>query len=143
MGLAWGVMEDGRQLTLKGAHLQPMANTQNQSLGPNRIKPKTCRSRPGRLLRTQALMMIGLNPGPRARTVKPGPRHLRTRPDPGQNRLGPHKGPSGGLRVQQNRSAVPTDPKKPSGCEIGLIIIIKGHSLRRACLNRINRINKI
>ena len=22
-------------------------------------------------------MMIGLNPGPRARTVKPGPRHLR------------------------------------------------------------------
>ena len=42
------------------------------------------------------LMMIGLNPGPRARTVKPGPRHLRTRPDPGQNRLGPHKGiPSG------------------------------------------------
>ena len=36
--------------------------------------------------------MIGLNPGPRARTVKPGPRHLRTRPDPGQNRLGPHKG---------------------------------------------------
>ena len=25
-------------------------------------------------------MMIGLNPGPRARTVKPGPRHLRTRP---------------------------------------------------------------
>ena len=42
------------------------------------------------------MMMIGLNPGPRARTVKPGPRHLRTRPDPGQNRLGPHKGiPSG------------------------------------------------
>ena len=37
-------------------------------------------------------MNIGLNPGPRARTVKPGPRHLRTRPDPGQNRLGPHKG---------------------------------------------------
>ena len=37
-------------------------------------------------------MMIGLNPGPRARTVKPGPRHLRTRPNPGQNRLGPHKG---------------------------------------------------
>ena len=36
--------------------------------------------------------MKGLNPGPRARTVKPGPRHLRTRPDPGQNRLGPHKG---------------------------------------------------
>ena len=34
------------------------------------------------------MMMIGLNPGPRARTVKPGPRHLRTRPDPGQNRLG-------------------------------------------------------
>ena len=32
-------------------------------------------------------MNIGLNPGPRARTVKPGPRHLRTRPDPGQNRL--------------------------------------------------------
>ena len=30
------------------------------------------------------MMMIGLNPGPRARTVKPGPRHLRTRPDPGQ-----------------------------------------------------------
>ena len=27
-------------------------------------------------------MNIGLNPGPRARTVKPGPRHLRTRPDP-------------------------------------------------------------
>ena len=26
--------------------------------------------------------MIGLNPGPRARTVKPGPRHLRTRPEP-------------------------------------------------------------
>ena len=42
---------------------------------------------------------IGLNPGPRARTVKPGPRHLRTRPDPGQNRLGPHKGiPSGEAR---------------------------------------------
>ena len=41
---------------------------------------------------TVVLMMIGLNPGPRARTVKPGPRHLRTRPDPGQNRLGPHKG---------------------------------------------------
>ena len=41
-------------------------------------------------------MNIGLNPGPRARTVKPGPRHLRTRPDPGQNRLDPHKGiPSG------------------------------------------------
>ena len=38
------------------------------------------------------MMMIGLNPGPRARIVKPGPRHLRTRPDPGQNRLGPHKG---------------------------------------------------
>ena len=37
------------------------------------------------------MMMIGLNPGPRARTVKPGPRHLRTRPDPGQNQLGPHK----------------------------------------------------
>ena len=33
------------------------------------------------------MMMIGLNPGPRARTVKPGPRHLRTRPDPGQNRF--------------------------------------------------------
>ena len=32
------------------------------------------------------MMIIGLNPGPRARTVKPGPRHLRTRPDPGQNR---------------------------------------------------------
>ena len=45
------------------------------------------------------MMMIGLNPGPRARTVKPGPRHLRTRPDPGQNRLGPHKGiPSGEAR---------------------------------------------
>ena len=44
-------------------------------------------------------MNIGLNPGPRARTVKPGPRHLRTRPDPGQNRLGPHKGiPSGEAR---------------------------------------------
>ena len=42
------------------------------------------------------MMMIGLNPGPRARTVKPGP---RTRPDPGQNRLGPHKGiPSGEAR---------------------------------------------
>ena len=42
--------------------------------------------------------MIGLHPGPRARTVKPGPRHLhlRTRPDPGQTRLGPHMGiPSG------------------------------------------------
>ena len=45
------------------------------------------------------LLNIGLNPGPRARTVKPGPRHLRTRPDPGQNRLGPHKGiPSGEAR---------------------------------------------
>ena len=45
------------------------------------------------------MIMIGLNPGPRARTVKPGPRHLRTRPDPGQNRLGPHKGiPSGEAR---------------------------------------------
>ena len=33
------------------------------------------------------IMMIGLNPGPRARTVKSGPRHLRTRPDPGQNRI--------------------------------------------------------
>ena len=45
------------------------------------------------------MMMIGLNPGPRARTVKPGPRHLRTRPDPSQNRLGPHKGvPSGEAR---------------------------------------------
>ena len=45
------------------------------------------------------LMMIGPNPGPRARAVKPGPRHLRTRPDPGQNRLGPHKGiPSGEAR---------------------------------------------
>ena len=44
-------------------------------------------------------MNIGLNPGPRARTVKPGPRHLRTRPDPGQNWLGPHKGiPSGEAR---------------------------------------------
>ena len=32
-------------------------------------------------------MNIGLNPGPRARTVKPGPRHLRTRPDPGYNIL--------------------------------------------------------
>ena len=42
-------------------------------------------------------MNIGLNPGPRARTVKPGPRHLRTRPDPGQNRLGPHKGIPSGL----------------------------------------------
>ena len=27
-------------------------------------------------------MNIGLNAGPRARTVKLGPRHLRTRPDP-------------------------------------------------------------
>ena len=27
-------------------------------------------------------MNIGLNPGPRARTVKPGSRHLRARPDP-------------------------------------------------------------
>ena len=45
------------------------------------------------------LLRKGLNPGPRARTVKPGPRHLRTRPDPGQNRLGPHKGiPSGEAR---------------------------------------------
>ena len=45
------------------------------------------------------MMMIGLKPGPRARTVKPGLRHLRTRPDPGQNRLGPHKGiPSGEAR---------------------------------------------
>ena len=45
------------------------------------------------------MMMIGLNPGPRARTVKPRPRHLRTRPDPGQNRLGPFKGiPSGEAR---------------------------------------------
>ena len=45
------------------------------------------------------MMMIGLNPGPRARTVKPGPRHLSTRPDPGQNQLGPHKGiPSGEAR---------------------------------------------
>ena len=45
------------------------------------------------------VLNIGLNPGPRARTVKPGPRHLRTRPDPGQNRLGPHKGiPSGEAR---------------------------------------------
>ena len=45
------------------------------------------------------MMMIGLNPGPRARTVKPGPRHLNTRPDPGLNRLGPHKGiPSGEAR---------------------------------------------
>ena len=44
-------------------------------------------------------MNVGLNPGPRARTVKPGPRHLRPRPDPGQNRLGPHKGiPSGEAR---------------------------------------------
>ena len=43
-------------------------------------------------MRAMMMMMIGLNPGPRARTVKPGPRHLRTRPDPGQNRLGPHKG---------------------------------------------------
>ena len=45
------------------------------------------------------MMTIGLNPGPRARTVKTGPRHLRTRPDLGQNRLGPHKGiPSGEAR---------------------------------------------
>ena len=45
------------------------------------------------------MMMIGLNPGPRARTVRPVPRHLRTRPDPGQNRLGPLKGtPSGEAR---------------------------------------------
>ena len=54
--------------------------------------------------------MIGLNPGPRARTVKPGPRHLRTRPDPGQNRLGPHKGiPSGEARqcTQLNSLGLP------------------------------------
>ena len=51
------------------------------------------------MLSLMMMMMIGLNPGPRARTVKPGPRHLRTRPDPGQNRLGPHKGiPSGEAR---------------------------------------------
>ena len=51
------------------------------------------------ILNAGMMMMIGLNPGPRARTVKPGPRHLRTRPDPGQNRLGPHKGiPSGEAR---------------------------------------------
>ena len=51
------------------------------------------------IIHSMLLFRIGLNPGPRARTVKPGPRHLRTRPDPGQNQLGPHKGiPSGEAR---------------------------------------------
>ena len=52
-------------------------------------------------------MNIGLNPGPRARTVKPGPRHLRTRPDPGQNRLGPHKG-------------IPVHTSRYRGCDLSL-----------------------
>ena len=66
-------------------------------------------------------MNIGLNPGPRARTVKPGPRHLRTRPDPGQNRLGPHKGiPSGEARQNnKNNNKRPLTPKSmsPTGDE--------------------------
>ena len=57
-------------------------NNKNAECGSEGVQPLLC----------ETMMMIGLNPGPRARTVKPGPRHQRTRPDPGQNRLGPHKG---------------------------------------------------
>ena len=63
-------------------------------------------------------MNIGLNPGPRARTVKPGLRHLRTRSDPGQNRLGPRVGTARTMLVfwkgHQSRATAP-EPHREKG----------------------------
>ena len=58
-------------------------------------------------------MMIGLNPGPRARTVKPGPRHLRTRPDP---RPEPVRSPQG----HTFGGGTPVHTSRYRGCDVCL-----------------------